>query len=275
MDNLLKISDFSYLSGIKRKNLIYYDEIGLLKPERVLDNGYRFYSYRQLETVSVIAALQEVGMTLCEIKHHLDYRTPAALIELLRVQREQVKEKINKLQDIEAMIDTRLAITHRGLNIDPVALELQVCEQELLFAGDEIFCEDTKEAFNKAIEEFYILCDKEKVTYGYPFGTIISKETLLQGKCHYPSRFFFKCSAKKESPPRFYKPCGLYLIGFEHSSDEGSQALYDRMFSYIKEQKLTIAGNSYEEFLLDEISVKDPRDHLLQVSIQVQQNIHC
>lgn len=272
MDKLLKISDFSRLAGITRKNLIYYDEIGLLSPERVMDNGYRFYSRRQLETVSVIGALQEVGMSLREIKRHLDARTSASLIELFTVQRKNVEEKIHRLERIEAMIDTRLGITRRALEINAADIWLLECAEEQLFAGEEITCQYTEEELDKAAGEFYDLCDAEKITYGYPFGTIVSRENLLQGNWHFPSRFFFKMPTEEGNCPKLSKPAGLYLIGFERSLSYASGEFYERMFDFMNEHGLTPAGDSYEEFLLDEIAVKNSDDFLMQISIQVEKS---
>lgn len=271
MKQLLKISEFARLSGIKRKNLIYYDEIGLLSPERVMDNGYRFYSYRQLDTVSVISSLQDIGMQLSEIKRYLDERTPAALLGLFAAQRKNVEEKIYRLQQIQTMIDTRLDITHRALAINTAEIELRDCAEELLFAGEEVVGQSEEELEN-ALMEFYDCCEYERIIYGYPFGTMISSQNLLTGKWHTPSHFFFKIPMEETKKPRFVKPAGLYLIGFEEAAYEGPEVVYGRMFDYIKVHGLRITGNSYEEYLLDEIAVKNPGKYLLQVSIQVSKN---
>lgn len=42
-DNYLTISEFSKISEISRKTLIFYDNIGLFSPEYTASNGYRYY----------------------------------------------------------------------------------------------------------------------------------------------------------------------------------------------------------------------------------------
>ena len=64
----LSISDFSRLSSVSRKALIYYDRIGLFKPDFVKENGYRYYSHHQIETITVINTLSGSGMSLEQIK---------------------------------------------------------------------------------------------------------------------------------------------------------------------------------------------------------------
>ena len=61
-EKLLSISQFAHLSGIKRKNLIFYDEIGLFSPAHVGENGYRYYSTRQFDTANLTWSLKEIGM---------------------------------------------------------------------------------------------------------------------------------------------------------------------------------------------------------------------
>ena len=52
---LFTIGQFAALHEINKKTLMWYDEIGLLKPACIKENGYRYYSYQQsaaLETIT-------------------------------------------------------------------------------------------------------------------------------------------------------------------------------------------------------------------------------
>jgi DNA-binding transcriptional MerR regulator len=74
----MKISEFAKVTGISRKNLIFYDKIGLLSPAMVDEqNNYRYYTYQQIDTVNVITVLREIGMPLKEIKAYLQERSPS------------------------------------------------------------------------------------------------------------------------------------------------------------------------------------------------------
>ena len=72
----MTIKEFSFLTGIKRENLRYYDQIGLLSPEFRGKNGYRYYSQNQLSTAYLIISLREIGIGINEIKRYIDIRTP-------------------------------------------------------------------------------------------------------------------------------------------------------------------------------------------------------
>lgn len=42
-----KTAEFAALCGVKKDTLLHYDHIGLLKPQWVGENGYRYYSARR------------------------------------------------------------------------------------------------------------------------------------------------------------------------------------------------------------------------------------
>lgn len=269
MKQYLKISEFAKLAGIPRKTLIFYDEIGLLKPERVLENKYRMYGVKQLETASVIYSLREIGMSLTEIREYLVGRTPETFLTLLREQREKIAVKIERLCRIEAMLKEREEMTKRAAVAMSSEPELKECQAELLFISEKVD-DSSEDRMEQAAYDFYDLCDREGITYGYPLGAIVAKDSFLYNKEFVPNHYFFKFSQGEASRSNFEKPAGLYLIAYERVGYEFTRTVYARMISYMKEQGYCVAGASYEEYLLDEIAVKDPEDYLLQISIQVE-----
>lgn len=68
---LLRIGEFSKLSGLPIRTLRYYDEIDLFKPAEIdLFTGYRYYTEEQIEDLCLINKLKNVGFTLDEIKEN-------------------------------------------------------------------------------------------------------------------------------------------------------------------------------------------------------------
>ncbi len=65
---MLRIGEFSTLTGISIYMLRNYDKIGLLKPEQVDDlTGYRFYGEKQIVEANHIQVLKSLGFGLKEI----------------------------------------------------------------------------------------------------------------------------------------------------------------------------------------------------------------
>ena len=50
----MKVSEVAKLTGVTVRTLHYYDEIGLLKPSKVTEAGYRLYSNADLEILQQI-----------------------------------------------------------------------------------------------------------------------------------------------------------------------------------------------------------------------------
>lgn len=57
---LFTIGQFAALHEINKKTLMWYDEIGLLKPACIKENGYRYYSYQQSAALETILMLREL-----------------------------------------------------------------------------------------------------------------------------------------------------------------------------------------------------------------------
>lgn len=66
------IGEFSRITGISAKMLRHYDGMGLLSPEFVGDNLYRYYTDGQVLSGRTIAKLRDVDMPLVEIARLLE-----------------------------------------------------------------------------------------------------------------------------------------------------------------------------------------------------------
>ncbi len=62
------VNKLAKMSGISTRTLHYYDEIGLLSPERISSNGYRIYGQLQVDLLQQILFFRELGISLEEIK---------------------------------------------------------------------------------------------------------------------------------------------------------------------------------------------------------------
>lgn len=97
----MKISEVAKLSGVTVRTLHYYDEIGLLKPNKITEAGYRVYSNEDLETLQQILFFRELDFQLNEIKEIMmnpNYDKNKALNkhkELLIEKRERLDGLIN------------------------------------------------------------------------------------------------------------------------------------------------------------------------------------
>lgn len=67
----LTSGQFAKVLGISKDTLFHYDRLGILSPEFIAENGYRYYSINQIDVFKVISILKELEMPLKEIKEYL------------------------------------------------------------------------------------------------------------------------------------------------------------------------------------------------------------
>ena len=96
IEKLFKALEFAQLTGVTVRALHHYDRLGLLKPSRYSQAGYRLYRESDVARLEQIVALKFIGFSLNEITKILK-GGPADLATTLRRQREAIEEKRARL----------------------------------------------------------------------------------------------------------------------------------------------------------------------------------
>jgi MerR family Zn(II)-responsive transcriptional regulator of zntA len=65
---MLTVTELARRSGATPHAVRYYTRMGLLRPERNPDNGYRLYAYREVAWLRFIRQAKRLGYTLNEIR---------------------------------------------------------------------------------------------------------------------------------------------------------------------------------------------------------------
>lgn len=66
------IQELARLAGVTTRTLRWYDQIGLLKPSRTADSGYRYYGRAEVDRLQDILYYRALGVELARIKTYLD-----------------------------------------------------------------------------------------------------------------------------------------------------------------------------------------------------------
>ncbi|EGL18654.1 MULTISPECIES: MerR family transcriptional regulator [Paenibacillus] len=115
---MYSIGELSKKTNISIRTLRYYDEIGLLKPAKVADSGYRYYSGREIKLLQHIAAMKELGFTLASIKKMLSSEEETSEINwraYLDFELAAVAEERRRLDEMEKLLQiTRHAFEMKG-----------------------------------------------------------------------------------------------------------------------------------------------------------------
>ncbi len=101
------VKEVSHLSGVSVRTLHHYDAIGLLKPTRVTEAGYRLYDNAALGRLQSILLLRQLQFPLKEIRKILDapgfdpMQALAQQIRLLELQRSHLDNLIAHARQIQ------------------------------------------------------------------------------------------------------------------------------------------------------------------------------
>lgn len=99
-DKLYTVGEVADLTGVSVKTLHYYQTQGLLTPEKIGENKYRYYSHQQLDVLHQILAYRLMDISIKEIKSILEATADKQRIEILEAQLEQAREKSLQLQQV-------------------------------------------------------------------------------------------------------------------------------------------------------------------------------
>ena len=107
----MNTKEFAKLCNVEKRTLFHYDQIGLLKPARVKENGYREYDLQQLDEMDAIKIFQSSGYTLQEIKQILN--SPLNLrMDYIAQARSRLAQKIESLSQMEKYLRSKEEFIH-------------------------------------------------------------------------------------------------------------------------------------------------------------------
>ena len=103
MSFLYRIGDFSKMSKTTIKALRYYDEIGLLKPDKTdRFTGYRLYTTDQLFKLHKIQSYRQIGLSIEEVKMLLSGKNTE---QIFNKRKEEIVSEINNAKDQLARLE--------------------------------------------------------------------------------------------------------------------------------------------------------------------------
>lgn len=117
---MLTIGEFSSICKVSSKTLRYYEEIGLILPNQINpENGYRYYSIEQLETMLLINRLKSYHFSLEEIKTILksEELLDEKVYMALKKKKKEIKKQVQELEYTLEQIEYDLASLKDGKSV--------------------------------------------------------------------------------------------------------------------------------------------------------------
>ncbi len=138
---MFTVKQLSKMAGVTPRTLHHYDDIGLLKPSQVGENGYRYYGEEALIKLQQILFYRELDFPLEEIRRIMG-RRDFDLLGALQSHREALQKKSARLSQLLATVDN---------TIQHIQGE-KLMSQKDLFEG---FSEEEQEKYAQEAEQMY------------------------------------------------------------------------------------------------------------------------
>ncbi len=266
-DKLLPIGQFAALHGVNKKTLMWYDEVGLFRPAAVnSQNGYRYYSYQQSQTLETILLLREMGVSVKEIKAFMQERSAASMEKLLGEKIEELDREMSHKKAVRETLAKHRRNMQTLLSMD--LEEISIVEKKGRRLVTVELSADT--SFEKAVEMITDETKKYQLSYLHDasYGSMIAVESLYAGNFEdYPS-LFIEIPFPIRRSGLHVQPAGTYLRAFYRGPWEDMDIRYREILSYAEKQGMTFYGFSYE-VVLNENVVEREEDAIVQIEIPV------
>lgn len=104
---MFTVKQLSTLAGVTPRTLHHYDEIGLLKPSRIGDNGYRYYGNESLLRLQQILFYRELDMPLEDIRRIMG-RRDFDVLSALESHKQALKKQMERTKRLLKTVDNTI-----------------------------------------------------------------------------------------------------------------------------------------------------------------------
>ena len=270
MKDYYKIGEISKIYGIGRDSLMYYEDIGILKPFRD-KNGYRMYKLSDIWRLNLIKELRSLNFPMKKIKEYLDDRNIESTKEILNKELILIDEKIEELLSYKQNIMKRLDTINYELR------NLKLYEIDLVYINKrnalELNVNITKD------EEFDFLIQKLQKDYENRFtilgnnniGSSFCLDKIKQGIYNEFKSVFCFLEDEEEIYNIIFNE-GYYLTLTYKGKYKNNKHYINKMFKYIEEKGYKIISDPIEIYKIDIHETEDINEFITEIQIPVDIN---
>lgn len=270
IQNYFTTGELSQLCKIPRKTLLYYDKLGLITPELVDENGYRYYKRSQLFLLQLILTLRQLDVPIARIKDYLANRSPQNYRDLFYERIDFFTQEIARLQTMKKKLQSELGkLDH----IDNITLDKIILVHEqahyLYLSNPTKENERFKERSSHIARMFTHLQNDTALTTN-SFGYIYDTEILQDFSPKHLKHYFYTLNDKLETPHCHQKPEGDYLTLYFQGVYMFNNKKYLQMLAdYCQEHRLTPISPLYITSLCDYWLTGDMDKYIYKLELQI------
>lgn len=272
---LLSTGEFARMCNVSRELLVHYDKIGLLKPKQVTENGYRYYSLRQLYLFDVIRFFVDTGMSTKEVRSYLENRSTELFLDTIQDSLDALRRQRDLLDARIGMMEKMRYLTQRATLLPKGKGQLAFWDDVWLLSTPLETRERTQEAYARAMSVHSDFCRNVGGTSKFPLGRIVNVPDRAN-----PQEFYYDRLVTWVSEPGLRtrqalgerlvkKPRGTYAVILHQGGTSSAWRSYALLFEFLDTVGLEPQGPLYEMDVNSYLMSASTDDYLLHISVRV------
>ena len=265
MEDYFSIGELSRYQNISKQTLIFYDKLGLFQPAYVdPNNGYRYYTARQLDELDTILILKKSGLSLQRIKELLEHYTTESSQKVLREQLGAIDRQMEELRLLRSRLSQRCsqledASLHKG---EPPRLE--VLEEQYLLTRPVEAPYSLRE-ISIATKQCFAQAFQEELPIFFQSGVRVPLERILAKRYTEASTAFLPIEKTSRAGNIQRLPGGLCATLYHRGDYLSIGVTYERLLAFCRERRLKLLSDSYEFCVNDYITTGDESEYITQI----------
>lgn len=200
---MIKVKEMSYLLGVDRSFLHYYDDIGIIVPEKN-DKNYRYYSANDLMALASSKFYRSMEMSLKQLGEMILISDEKRKLELMADQKKALERKAELLSDMAVVAGYAIETYKSSYNktiVEGDSIEFEfipMFDGEKIITGDEEYKEGLLNFFPFVSYTYYFkenaLIDENQ--FGYTIGLATLAEFRRKYEVPLPESHIYRESKK-------------------------------------------------------------------------------
>lgn len=271
---MLSIGEFSKICQVSTKTLRYYAEIGLINPEEINpENGYRYYSIKQLETMLLINRLKSYEISLEEIKTLLQlekYQFGENLIVLLNKKKYDIQAKVTAYDIMLQKLSNDIQNLQKGESVfsnikDLDIMLLEVPVMYILSIRKLVSIEECNLGYDVFFNQLYKRIAEDGFTMiGPPMTIYHSDEYLFE---RYDIEFAIPIK-EYVTGTKDFNP-GLCIKTRLKGGYSEITSVYAKQHEWVEQEKYCVAKPPFDVYITNPLETERPKDFITDVYLPV------
>ena len=266
MKKFYKIGEISKLYNISSDILRYYEKIGLITPDMRGENGYRYYSQKQIWKLNNIRNLRNLGVSLDMITNFLNDRSMEKTKTVINFQLTKINEQLKKLHSLKEELEEKKKNIEYFENFSqfeiPIIKEIE--DRYVLYKKGNFKEEEEIDFELKKLKRLNFE-DNDFIFTESEIGATIKLENWEnKNYFDYNSTFIITTDKTEHIIPK-----GTYLTFTFKGSYENVIDHYENLKNFISSNNLTVTGDIIEIYHIEIHITDNIQEYITEIQIPV------